>query len=256
MKIKTRANQLKEYNAKYSKREYDSIQSVEEYFAQRGWNLQRASKKAKQKLEKILEEREYETIHIIMYEYPMKTERPRTTRFGSIYSPNAADNHAYFEKAIRKVCEQIKLINTPAEIEIDAYLEMPSHIPQDEVILFEAKVLDILDMPDYDNIGKCYTDILKNVLITDDDIFHVGIIRKYYSVTPRVEIRITYLKSHESDFIYRKLKSRKSIKEGIASGQIVLHKLDYSKKEKKDEKNKSKGKVGSKRANTKDSEKI
>ena len=102
-----------------------------------------------------------------MYEQPVKTDRPRA--FNShIYSPNAAANHSYFEKAVKGICKDIKLINTPAEIIINAYIEMPSRVPPDEVILFEGKVLDIIDMPDYDNIGKAYTDMLKNVLIIDD----------------------------------------------------------------------------------------
>lgn len=227
MKIKTRKARLIEYNEKYPDREYDPEKSLRRYFDLRGWNYSKAAKKANEKAEQILKHREYETIHITMYEYPMKTDRPRTTQTGRMYSPNAAENHNYFEKAMKQVCKQIKLINTPAEIEIEAYLEMPSQVKPDEVILFESKLLDVLDVPDYDNVGKCYTDILKNVSIIDDDIFHIGTIKKYYSVIPRVVIRITYLKQHESEYIYKKLKGRKSIKEAIESGQVILQRLQY-----------------------------
>jgi len=227
MKIKTRKKKLEEYNSKYPDREYDPEKSLQRYFDLRGWSYEKAKLKAAKKLERILEEREYETIRIIMYEYPMKTDRSRTTKDGHIYSPNAHDNHSYYEKAVRKVYEHIKLINTPAEIEIDAYLEMPRQVKPDEVILFEAKVLDIDDMPDYDNIGKCYTDIQKFVLLLDDSLIHIGSIKKYYSVIPRVEIRITYLKRHESDYIYKKLKARKSVKSAIAAGQMTLEKIQY-----------------------------
>lgn len=227
MKIKTRREKLEEYNRKYPDRDYNPEQTLQRYFDLRGWGYKKAQAKAKKKLEKILAEREYETIRIIMYEYPMKTDRPRSTNDGHIYSPNASSNHSYYEKAIRKVCDHIKLINTPTEIEIDAYLEMPAQVKPDEVILFESKVLDIQDMPDYDNIGKCYTDIQKLVTLLDDDQVHVGIVRKYYSVLPRVEIRITYLKKHESDYIYKKLKARKTVQAAIATGQLTLEKIQY-----------------------------
>lgn len=224
MKIKTRRERLVEYNQAYPVRVYKPDDAIRKYFNFRGWDLDKACDKAKKKLKTIEEKREYETIRIIMYEYPMKTDRPRTVK-GHTYSPNARENREYFEKAVRQVKKALQLITTPAEIVIDAYFEMPKQVPPDEVILFEAKVLDIIDTPDYDNIGKCYTDIQKLVTITDDDIFHTGLVRKFYSVMPRVEITITYIVSHESDYIFKKLKNRKSIKELIAAGQLELRKL-------------------------------
>lgn len=224
MKIKTRDQRIREYNTKYTKRISDPEKALREYFVSRNWNLEKAIKKAKKKMLQIEEEREYETIHITMYEYPMKTDRPRTFR-GHTYSPNAAANHNYFEKAIKQVVKTFKLINTPAEVQIDAYIEMPSQVKPDEVILFEAKVLNPIDYPDYDNIGKCYTDMFKNVLAVDDDLFWKGTVRKFYSVTPRVEIMIRYLVKHESDFIYKKIKSRKSVKQAIETGQCVVKRM-------------------------------
>lgn len=224
MKIKTRQDRLEEYNAKYTDRDYDPDRCLRAYFEERGWDLEKATKKAAKKLNRILESREYETIRVVFYEYPMKTDRPRTAN-GHTYSPNASANHDYFEKAIKRVTKAIKLITTPAEIEINAYLEMPAQVKPDEVILFEAKALDVVVMPDYDNISKCYTDMQKSVTILDDDIFHTGIVHKFYSVLPRVEMRVTYIKCHESDYIFKKLKSRKSVKEAIAAGRLMLEKL-------------------------------
>lgn len=224
MKIKTRDQRIREYNTKYTKRISDPEKALREYFVSRNWNLEKAIKKAQKKMLQIEEEREYEAIHITMYEYPMKTDRPRTFR-GHTYSPNAAANHDYFDKAIKQVIKTFKLINTPAEVQIDAYIKMPSQVKPDEVILFEAKVLNPIDYPDYDNIGKCYTDMFKNVLAVDDDLFWKGTVRKFYSVTPRVEIMIRYLVKHESDFIYKKIKSRKSVKQAIESGQCVIRRI-------------------------------
>ncbi len=226
MKIKSRQQRLVEYNDKYSIKSFEGEKTLKRYFKERNWDYDKAIKKASSKLNKILENREYQTIRIIMYEYPMKTDRPRVFR-SHTYSPNAASNHSYFDKCVKHVIKAMKLINTPAEITIDAYLEMPSQIKPDEVILFEAKVLDIIDMPDYDNIAKCYTDMLQDTLIVNDDLIHIGTVRKYYSVLPRVEISITYLKRHESEYIYKKIKSRKAVKEAIKNGMLDLDIIKY-----------------------------
>lgn len=226
MKIKSRKERLAEYNATYPNRSYDPDKSLLLFFEERGWDYAKAAKKAVSKIDKISKEREYGTIRIIMYEYPMKTDRPRTFK-GHTFSPNAAANHDYFEKAVRKIIKKIKLITTPASITINAYMEMPKQVKPDEVILFERGVLNPVTTPDYDNIGKCYTDIMKNILVSDDDIFFKGIVEKFYSVVPRVEIIITFLKKHESEYVLKKLKTRKSIKELIASGYIELESIQY-----------------------------
>jgi len=224
MKIKTRDQKLAEYEEKHSDRTGDPVQELKRYLATQK-NPDKWIAKAREKALLIMDQREYESIRITAYEYPMKTDRPRTMN-GHTWSPNASANKSYFDRAIKSVVETIKLVNTPGEIEVEAYLEMPAQVPPDEVILFEAKLLNPVDKPDYDNVGKCYTDVLTDVLVSDDDIFWRGEVRKYYSLLPRVVITITYIKKHESNYIYKKLKNRKSIKEGIKSGQIVLTKLE------------------------------
>lgn len=224
MNFKTRQQLLSLYNQNYPDRDADLVYAVKQYFKDRNWNYDKAVKKAVKKLEQIENEREYETIHITMYEYTMKTDRPRVYR-GHAFSPNAAANHDYFEKAFKQVAKVFKLINTPAEVYIDAYLEMPSNVPAHEVLLFESRVLDPIAYPDYDNIGKCYTDMFKYVLSVDDDLFHIGQIRKFFSVLPRVEITIRYIKKHESDYIYKKIKNRKSVKELVAAGRCEVKRI-------------------------------
>ncbi|MCM1295018.1 MAG: RusA family crossover junction endodeoxyribonuclease [Muribaculaceae bacterium] len=224
MKIKSRDQKLAEYEEKHSGRTGDPVQELQRYLAKQK-NPDKWIAKAREKALLIMDQREYESIRITAYEYPMKTDRPRTMN-GHTWSPNAAANKSYFDKAIKSVVETIKLINTPGEIEVEAYFEMPAQVPPDEVILFEAKLLNPVDKPDYDNVGKCYTDVFTDVLVSDDDIFWRGEVRKYYSLLPRVVITITYIKKHESNYIYKKLKNRKSIKAGIESGQIILTKLE------------------------------
>lgn len=215
---------MERYNQTYPVRtEYDPTRAIDEYFKGNEKKKKKAFDKAAEKMKLIERELGYQTIHVVMYEYPMRTERPRTAFGGRhVYSPNAADNHSYFEKAVKSVIKTFKLINTPAEIHIEAYMEMPRAVKPDEVVLFELKALYPVDPPDYDNIGKCYTDMLKNVLIVDDDIFYRGSITKFYSLVPRVEFYITYQDKHTSDFIYKKICSRKSVKELVAQDRCEV----------------------------------
>lgn len=228
MKYTSRSEKMADYNARFPVRTSDPDSLVEQMLREYIADQKKPEKiiaKAREKALRIIDQREYESIHILMYEYPFKTDRPRTYR-GHTWSPGAADNKAYFTKALSKINSTLKLINTPGEIELAAYLEMPARVPPDEVILFETRLLKPVDKPDYDNVGKCYTDMFTWILTTDDDIFWRGEIRKYYSLLPRVDITIRYVKKHESDYIYNKLKTRKTIKQGLASGQIILEKLE------------------------------
>ena len=224
MKFKTRKKLLRDYDHDHPVRNCTRISALKRYFSSRNLNFEKALKKAQARYDKIDKERSFKVIRIVMYEYPMKTDRPRTFG-GRTFSPNAKENHDYFEKAVRSVMKCMKLINTPAEIYMKAYLEMPPQVPPHEVILFEAEVLHPVTTPDFDNIAKCYADIQKMVLITDDDVFYMGALEKFYSVIPRVELEIRFQSKHDSEYVYKKIKSRKSIKELIQNDQCEIEKI-------------------------------
>lgn len=224
VKIRSRASRIKEYNETYPHRTDDIEDALRAHFNRKGWNLDKACAKARAKMDNILDKREYETIVIVLYEYPMETARARVVN-GHAYSPNAAENKRYLEKAVSKVLNDVRLVSSPAELTVDAYMEMPSGVAPDEVILFEAKVLNPVSRPDFDNLSKAYSDMLTGIFTIDDDIFYRAVINKYYSVVPRVELRVSFLAANESDYIYRKLKSRKCVRDGISAGRIELRRL-------------------------------
>lgn len=154
----------------------------------------------------------------------METPRPRTYN-GHTFSPNAADNKQYLEKAIKQVVKDIKLIATPAEVRIDAYMEMPTNVPPDEVILYEAGLLRPICLPDVDNLAKCYLDMLTDILTIDDCFFYQMEVQKWYSLEPRVEMRISYQTALDSDYLYHRIKNRKTVKAAIEDGRIELKRL-------------------------------
>lgn len=224
MKIKKRSQKIQEYNDKYPIRITDPYERVVQYFKDNNLDLQKACNKARIQAQKIIDSREYKSIRIILYEQPEATPRPRAFN-AHIFSPGAADNKRYFMEALSSIKDTLKLISTPAELHIEAYLEMPANIPPYEIILFESKLLSPISKPDFDNFAKSYTDMLTGILTIDDDIFYRAEIEKYYSLLPRVEMRITYESKIESDYIYKKLKTRKIVKEGLKSGCVELNRL-------------------------------
>ena len=62
-------------------------------------------------------------------------------------------------------------------------------------------------------------------LVLDYDLYYKATIRKFYSVLPRVELTIRYLASHESDYVFKKLKTRKSVKEALSNNQIEFERM-------------------------------
>lgn len=202
----------------------DATKRIKRYFEDNGLDLEKACVGASKKAAHIINRREYESMFICLREYPMETARPRTVH-GHTFSPNAAANKDYFEKAIRQVVHDISRIYTPAEVRIDGFIEMPQNVPPDEVILYEAQLLHVSAKPDVDNLAKAYLDMMTDILTIDDDIFYHLEVYRWYSLEPRVEIRITYETALESEYLYKKLKNRKAIKDLMKTGQFELKRI-------------------------------
>jgi Holliday junction resolvase RusA-like endonuclease len=238
---KTRSKLMKEYlkdnvvNLAISNE--DSLELIEHYFKENGYDLERAMEVGSIRAEQILRERELRGVKIILYENPMKTDRPRTGKFGNMYSNNAEVNWKYMKKVIKEWGKRIgqasdlingMLISTPAEIYIRAYFEPPKVRKKDahEILLMITNIIKVLRDPDYDNIGKCYTDMLNKNLIVDDRLFYKGTIVKLYSLIPRVEITVIYQSKHDSYTLYDKFSKNKSVKEMVEDDLIRLEYLE------------------------------
>ena len=226
MKIKSRDARLAEYNAAYPVHREDAEDRIRSYFAANGLNLEKACLKAAKKAEKIISTREYRSIHIVLREYPTETPRPRTFN-GHTFSPNAKANKAYFTKALHSVIDTLELVSTPAEAYINAYVEMPSTVKPDEIILYESGLLRPATKPDADNTAKSYLDMLTGIVTVDDDLFYHLEVNKYYSLEPRVDIRIIFTECIESEYIYKKMKSRKTVKEAQEAGLVELKLMEF-----------------------------
>lgn len=161
----------------------------------------------KQAMEKIKEQQKkvkWNEIKYIIFLVPKGTPRPRHTRRGSfVYVVGAADNKKYFKDQIYK--EEWGKIYTATQFCCKSYFPIPSSMSNSDKIMAEKKNLYNLAMPDFDNIVKTYTDMIKDTLMFDDRLIYKGTSEKYYSVKPRVEVFIKYLNDHDSDYNKKKI---------------------------------------------------
>lgn len=244
MKIKSKNKLDAEYIDKYSSYEsMDDVYLIDKYFSDRGLNLEKYYDKSRSRAIKIFEEREEKQLRLIFCEFPLHTHRGRIAMGTRIYSPGAASYKKVFEKKLEKskssefsknfnrrmkktINDVVAIINTPMRITIDAYIEMPTTIPHEEIILFQLKILNVADTPDWDNIGKCYPDMMQDILILNDDLIYSGTVNKFYNLFPRVVVTFSYQDKHDSKYIFNKIKNRKRVKELIAAGKMQLSFLE------------------------------
>lgn len=218
MKSKPYKRQIEEYNEKYGKipiesneilkylekelrltdKDFDKIREVDEYVESIPWN----------------------TLRIILPIIPKPSPRPRYSRVsGQFYVTGAAENKKLFKYYIEEVYQ---IIYTQTHFSLVTYLPTPiSSMNRQEIYRAENKTILPISNPDWDNLGKTYSDMIQNILILNDNIITKGLCEKYYSVKPRVEIEIKYQMGFDSKFNKRRTQSSKSFKEAIETGNII-----------------------------------
>ena len=100
------------------------------------------------------------------------------------------------------------LITTPMKMTIDVYLPTPVSLSPEDRIIAELGYIRPIGKPDFDNVAKAYADMIQGLLIYDDALIIEGISRKWYSIKPRIEIKIKYMESFDSLFNLNKIESK------------------------------------------------
>ena len=78
-----------------------------------------------------------------------------------------------------------------------------------EQVLAELGYIRPTSKPDFDNLAKTYSDMIQGILLDDDAYIIKGVSEKYYSVKPRIEIKLRYMK--EFDSVYNKKKIERKV---------------------------------------------
>lgn len=168
---------------------------------------------------------QYNSFNVVLYEDPEGAKRPRfrivnrknlsnvakaNSDFIHVYSPNAAEDNAYMHRLIGSELDYLDwFIQTPCQVTINTYSKTPSYFNQVDTILAEIGLHRPIPKPDWDNIGKKYSDMFNANVWLDDQLVTDGSVHKYYSILPRVEIYIRYLNCVTNIYNYNQITNRK-----------------------------------------------
>lgn len=149
----------------------------------------------------------WESIDFIIYLEPRATPRPRLGGGRVFYVSGAKENKDIFKRSFKNF--DLPMIVTPCKFYVTSYLPIPKSMSKPEMILSELGLIRPITKPDWDNLGKTYSDMIQGTLLFDDSLIIDGYSRKFYSTLPRIEIHIEYME--EYDCLYNKKKLRKKV---------------------------------------------
>lgn len=141
----------------------------------------------------------WKTVVFEIPENPEPSHRPRLSGY-RVYVPGAARHQRYFNKHIFPKLNGL-FIRYPCKVEVDFYCQTPKSFNRTQTILAEMGILRPWgNTGDVDNFSKTVLDMT----MPNEKRGHVGILaddclvtdlyaKKYYSINPRYEVRITYM---------------------------------------------------------------
>ena len=167
----------------------------------------------------------YKSLKIILYEEPEGTPRPRArlvnrynvldmsksnSNFIHIYSITGKEDNMYMKRLVseNEYLEANNLIYTPCDVVYNAYFKTPSSTSKKFKFLSEIGLIRPPVKPDFDNIGKKYSDMYNSNIWLDDNLVIDGMIRKWYSILPRVEIDLKYADRIYTTYHYKAMAKR------------------------------------------------
>ena len=152
----------------------------------------------------------WEEIQIIIWLCPQPTPRPRLSGNSKVfYVSGSKNNKKLIENFLLE--HELPYIITPCTFQCDSYFPIPKSMKSYEKILAELGFIKPISKPDWDNIGKTYSDMIQSFIIHDDALITEGLSRKFYSSKPRVEIKIKYMKEFDCKYNYKKITKQKGI---------------------------------------------
>lgn len=172
-------------------------------------------------------------INVVLFEVPEGSPRPRfrlvnrqnlanmaiaNPSFIHVYSITGAEDNKFMRRLIDagELSQLNQLICTPCDVDICAYMKTPSSYNKQDTILAELGLHRPIFKPDFDNIAKKYSDMFNKNVWLDDTLVVDGSIHKFYSVLPRIEIRIKYLNMLYNKHQYSAITNRVDFDDSIS----------------------------------------
>ena len=151
-----------------------------------------------------IENIKWETVRLRICLEPKATPRPRYSGASKVfYVKDAADNRRRFKRFMDE--NEIPQIITPMKFMCISYFDIPSSANRIERILCEMGLIRPISKPDWDNLGKTYSDMIQEQLILDDSLIIEGTSKKFYSSKPHIDLTITYMTEFDSIYNQRKV---------------------------------------------------
>lgn len=151
----------------------------------------------------------YRLFRIILFEEPEGTPRPRfrlinrqnfantainNGSFVHVYSINAHEDNVFMKRLMNEEIYELQdLIYQPCDVQYNVFFKTPSYYNTEQKILAEIGLDRPINKPDWDNIGKKYSDMYNGNVWVDDSCVVSGTVNKFYSILPRIEINLNFL---------------------------------------------------------------
>lgn len=112
-----------------------------------------------------------------------------------IYVPGAGEDRKFMQRIVdsQELDKFDNFICTPCDIDYTMFIKTPSYFNTTDIFLAEIGLIRPPVKPDWDNAGKKYCDMFNSNIWLDDVLVIDGAVHKYYSILPRVEIKLRYL---------------------------------------------------------------
>lgn len=163
---------------------------------------------------------------IVLYEEPEGSPRPRARYINKGNVINSAKSYPGFiqiysltGKSDRQFMKRMiddgelnelgsNLIYTPCSVDYTAYIKTPKSFNANDTFLAELQCIRPICKPDFDNIAKKYSDMYNGNIWIDDALVMDGSVHKYYSILPRIEIRVRFLNMLYNKYQYTSVQHR------------------------------------------------
>ncbi|ALC92078.1 hypothetical protein AM500_21500 [Bacillus sp. FJAT-18017] len=133
-------------------------------------------------------------IEFTVYGEPVAQGRPRFSSKNGIVTVRDPAKSKDFKHYVKMVASQNKppqLFEGPLKLEIIVYKATLKSFSKKKLQQAEEGKLRPITKPDVDNYAKGIKDALKSVVWKDDSQVVDLVVRKYYSQTPRVIVKVT-----------------------------------------------------------------
>ena len=223
--IKSRKQKAKLYESKYSEIPRDYIERLSWMYDKYHITKAKAEEILRAKYN-ILSSLYYsDDILVVLYEEPEGSPRPRAryvnksnlTSYAKsdpgyiqVYSLTGASDRKFMKRLIddNDLMKLDHLICTPCDVEYNTFSKTPSSYNTITTFLSEVGIIRPVSKPDFDNMEKKYADMYNGNVWVDDALVQDAAIHKYYSILPRVEIRLKFLNLLYTKYQYEQIIKR------------------------------------------------